>query len=281
MKPPISYYGGKQSIIRDILPLIPEHEVYTESFFGGGTVFFAKKPAFNETINDRLDIVINFYQVLKLHFHELKKLIDASLVSKTQHALALKIINKKIQSTEIEKAWAFGYSCNVSWGNKPGGGVKYSNVQSITPALALKRKKERFTDTLVERIENAHIENRDALWVLNSRNVEKAFHYLDPPYINVDQGHYKGYSVPDFELLLNWSATKCKGKFLLSNYNSELLQKYIDKYGWNKKEVVKNLAKPRKSGERKIEVLVWNYTINPNLFEQDFIKKNSMNYSYL
>ena len=39
---PISYYGGKQTMLPHILPLIPEHAIYTEAFFGGGAVFWAK-----------------------------------------------------------------------------------------------------------------------------------------------------------------------------------------------------------------------------------------------
>lgn len=41
---PISYYGGKQSMLPHILPLIPKHEIYVEPFFGGGAVFWAKEP---------------------------------------------------------------------------------------------------------------------------------------------------------------------------------------------------------------------------------------------
>ena len=52
MKTPISYYGGKQSLLKHILPLIPEHRIYVEPFFGGGAVFFAKEPAKVEVIND-------------------------------------------------------------------------------------------------------------------------------------------------------------------------------------------------------------------------------------
>ncbi len=31
LKTPISYYGGKQTMLKYILPLIPEHKVYTRS----------------------------------------------------------------------------------------------------------------------------------------------------------------------------------------------------------------------------------------------------------
>lgn len=52
MKTPISYYGGKQSMLKDILPRIPEHRIYTEVFFGGGAVYWAKQPVEVEVIND-------------------------------------------------------------------------------------------------------------------------------------------------------------------------------------------------------------------------------------
>ena len=42
MKTPISYYGGKQAMLKTILPLIPEHQIYCEPFFCGGAVFWAK-----------------------------------------------------------------------------------------------------------------------------------------------------------------------------------------------------------------------------------------------
>ena len=42
MKTPITYYGGKQTLLKYLLPLIPQHRMYCEPFFGGGAVFFAK-----------------------------------------------------------------------------------------------------------------------------------------------------------------------------------------------------------------------------------------------
>ncbi|MDR1937317.1 MAG: DNA adenine methylase [Tannerellaceae bacterium] len=73
LKTPITYYGGKQQMLRHILPLIPKHRIYVEPFFGGGAVFWGKEPAKVEFINDHDGEVINFYRVLKLQFPELKK----------------------------------------------------------------------------------------------------------------------------------------------------------------------------------------------------------------
>ena len=57
MKTPISYYGGKQTLLKHILPLIPKHKLYTEAFCGGAAVLFAKRPADGEVIIEKEDFV--------------------------------------------------------------------------------------------------------------------------------------------------------------------------------------------------------------------------------
>jgi DNA adenine methylase len=93
-KTPITYYGGKQKMLPYILPLIPEHKIYIEPFFGGGAVFWAKEPAKIEFINDSNSEVINFYRVLKFRFPELKKEIEATLHSEFQQKQARQIYLK-------------------------------------------------------------------------------------------------------------------------------------------------------------------------------------------
>lgn len=75
-KTPISYYGGKLNMLKHILPLIPKHRIYTEAFFGGGAVFFAKAPAEGEVINDTNNIIVNFYEVIQTDFERLKVFYD-------------------------------------------------------------------------------------------------------------------------------------------------------------------------------------------------------------
>ena len=261
MRPPISYYGGKQSLLHSLLPMIPRHIVYTETFFGGGSLFWAKNPAGSETINDRLDIVVNFYRVLKTRYTELRPLIEESLISRTMHTEALRICTGKIDCTyPVKRAWAFWYAANFSFAHKIGGGAKYSNDQHTSMPAILRAKKRDFTELLVARIESAYIENNDALRVLNSRNVSSAFHYLDPPYMGADQGHYKGYNEQDFTALLDWCENECKGAFLISNYPSEVLLQYTQRNGWNSRYLdhsSKHGAHVRH--RKKDEIVVWNY----------------------
>lgn len=262
MRTPISYYGGKQGMLPFILPRIPQHEVYTETFMGGAAVFWAKRPAPNETLNDTDNLVVNFYEVFKLKYKKLKPLVDASLISRVHHTRANNLIKdhrkgKKVDS--IALAWAFWFIVNYSHSCKIGGGLKYSNSQHTRTVDVMQNKKAEFTEQLALRIEKTTIENRDAIWILNSRNTHKAFHYVDPPYPGADQGHYKGYTWEDFEKLLNTLET-IKGKWMLSNYDSPLLQEYIKKNKWTVESFEKPLLAARGNNLRiKNELLVRNY----------------------
>lgn len=277
VKTPIVYYGGKTAILNHILPIIPEHEVYTEVFFGGGAVFFSKRPAKNETINDKLDLVVNFYRVMqdKDTFPLLKNEMNKTLIGRTIHKEAVDTIKKHkkgVTMDPIRLAWAFWVCTNFAYSNKIGGGYKYSNHKSVSVPYTLKNRISAFDEHLRDRIQSTYIENEDALKVLESRNVPAAFHYIDPPYPGSDQGHYKGYDWDEYTRLLDWCAKECKGKFLLSNYNSELLDEYIHTYGWRKKEITHRIQamNSKKTKKRnKTEVLVWNYDILPSLFTQN------------
>jgi len=101
--------------------------------------------------------------------------------------------------------------------------------------------------------------------VISSRDSKTAFHYVDPPYIDVNQGHYSGYTRTDYKNLLE-TLSKVKGKFLLSSYPSDLLTEYTAKYGWYKKYVTKPLCASKsengKTRRQKTEVLTANYPIN-------------------
>lgn len=270
VKTPIVYYGGKTSMLSHILPLIPYHEVYTEVFFGGGAVYFSKPKAKNETINDKLNVVINFYRCLKFHYAELLPWIHSTLISREIHKEALSIIKRFRNSKKlnVKAAWAFWVCTNFAYSNKLGGGYKYSNDMSVSVPETLAKRKSQFNEQLVKRIELTYIENDDAIKILRSRNVAKAFHYIDPPYFNADQGHYAGYTEEDFINLLDFLSKECVGRFLLSNYRSETLDKYVKENNWKYKEVTVRIKAPSKEVRDKTEVLVWNYNLQQDLFTQ-------------
>lgn len=273
-KTPISYYGGKQAMLSNILPLIPDHKVYAEPFFWGGAVFFAKAPAHIEVVNDKNNLVINFYRQLQNNFEALNHEIQLTLHSRTLQREANNIMKNPENIPDLKKAWAFWVATNMSFSNKIGGGFKYS-IDQFTPAAKITCvKRQRFTRELQRRIENTEIENSDALQVIKSRDTKATFFYIDPPYIGADNGHYKGYTEQDFFNLLEL-LSKIKGKFLLSCYHTDTLTEFKQKNNWLQKEIIKPLMRAKNiDGRNKIEVLTANYNIfNPGSMDLFHVSK--------
>lgn len=256
MKTPITYYGGKQRMLKHILPLIPKHELYCEPFCGGAAVFFAKDKSNIEVINDMNRMVINFYTHLQVHFEELQNRIQSTLLSRSCHQDAWVMYNFQHLFSDLELAWAFwvltqqGIFGKISetWG-----------FSAATPKTekTLNNKRESFLEAYKQRLAVVQIECNDALKVIKSRDRETSFFYIDPPYFNSEMGHYKGYSKQDFTNLLELLST-IKGKFLLSSYPSDVLADFTKQFGWKTVEIEQSVAVSNK-GKRKVEVLTMNY----------------------
>ena len=261
-KTPITYYGGKLNLVKEILLLIPEHRVYIEPFFGGGAIFFAKPISEASVINDTNNMVVNFFEVARTDFDNLKAKIEATLFSRATYTVALAIYRMPHLFNKLQQAWAFyvgtnmGFSCQIgSWGYD-----KYSKK-----VKAFRNKKLLFNKNVIGKLEGVQIENLDALKVIANRDKEDVFYYIDPPYIDTNQGHYGGYSKEDYINLLK-ALTKLKGKFLLSSYPSDLLDLYTKEFGWYTKTFDKPLsarkAQVDKPRGRKTEVLTANYPLD-------------------
>lgn len=262
MKTPISYYGGKQQLLQHILPLIPEHQVYVEPFFGGGAVYWAKEPAKCEVINDVNMNIVNFYEVLKHDYFGLRKLIEATLHSRETYKKAMIIYStpELFPDHPALRAWAFYVVTNQGFSGRIGSWGFDNDKRSLT----IQNKIDAFNEDLSDRLKYAQIECYEAHSVIERRDTEKTFFYIDPPYIDADQGHYGGYTHEHFKRDLD-ALSKIKGKFLLSSYPSEILDEYIAKNGWHTVHVNKPLSAGNGSvhgkRKRKVEVLTANYEI--------------------
>lgn len=277
-KPPITYYGGKQKLAKKILELIPEHQLYSEVFFGGGAIYFAKEPT-QSVINDTNNNLINFYRQLKQNNEALINEIDATLYAQEEHRLANRLYQDKVSVEDthfspeekvlVKKAWAvfvlahqsmysiFCNTWNASYSERSGGGKSITN----NPKKFNQKKVNMLINGYCERLQNTSIYNDDALYVLKKCDKSHTFHYIDPPYFNSNCGHYKGYNEQDFENLLI-QCGQLQGKFMLSSYPSELLSKYAKMNNWRTIEVEMQKsagATNRGEGKLKVEVITINY----------------------
>lgn len=255
MKTPITYYGGKQALLNYLLPLIPSHHLYCEPFFGGGALFFAKSPSEVEVINDMNGEVINFFKVLKQNFLALQKEIKATPHSRELYRQAMVVYNHPEMFTDVKRAWAFWTLTNQGFASMIG---SWGFGKDHSKERALAKKREEFTRLYEQRLRAVQIENYDALKVIARCDSKETFFYCDPPYIGADMGHYKGYTEDNFEELLK-ILSKVKGKFLLSNYPSAILNRYVKKNKWKVKSIKKGVAVTKHTGKIKTEMLVSNY----------------------
>lgn len=259
MKTPVTYYGGKQKLVATILPLFPEHVLYNEPFCGGAALFFSKEPSEIEVLNDLNAELINFYTVMRQDFISLQKKINITLHSRRQHKDASVIYNNPHLFNSLDRAWAVWVLASQSFAAMIDGSWGYDKTKN-TATKRIINKGVQFTEDYAIRLQNVQLECADALYIIKSRDHEQAFHYCDPPYYNSDCGHYGGYSIHDFEQLLKVLA-EVKGKFLLSSYPSDLLDKYMKRYGWYQKRVESQVSVNKGKGKLKVECMTANYEI--------------------
>ena len=259
MKTPITYYGGKQSMLMYILPRIPTHRIFVEPFVGGGAVFWAKEKSEVEVVNDTNKEVINFYIVAQKKCNALEKEIKATLHSREQFRRAKVVYENPDMFSDVQRAWALWVLSCQSYSATLGSGWRYGRSKKVETLIDKKRKQ--FTYHIQQRLERTQIECNDALKVIKSRDSKDTFFYCDPPYFNANMGHYAGYTKHDFAALLETLAN-IQGKFLLSSYPSELLSEYTKRQGWKTFEVDRKLGMRKATARDKTEVLTANYDMD-------------------
>jgi DNA adenine methylase len=261
LRTPISYYGGKQKLAATIVKMLPTHKLYCEPFVGGAAIFFAKPPSECEVLNDTNAELINFYRVCKNRFHELQPLVRITLHSRKEHDDAWIVYNKPHLFNEVKRAWALWVLSTQSFCSQLDGSWGFDKTDNTT-SVKVSNKREQFTEELAIRLQNAQIECADAVYIIQSRDGVDSFFYCDPPYYNSNCGHYDGYTIEDFELLLKTLAG-IKGKFMLSSYPSDILKQYVKANGWHQWSTETGVSVNNRSGyqKRKVEVITTNYEL--------------------
>lgn len=257
MKTPISYYGGKQTMLKHILPLIPPHKLYTEAFCGGAAVLFAKRPVEAEIINDLNMDLTTFYWMAKVNYRELKVEVDKTLHSRDIHAHASHILNYPQFFTQAQRAWAVWASCKMSFASMIDDAFGYDFSGGMPKKLV--NAKDALTEHLCARLENVTIESRDALEVIVCYDNPDAFHFVDPPYINSDCGHYEGsfneQNMTDLLKLLE----NIKGRFMLTMFPLPMIEDYANRNEWVIHRIERTISASKTNRRKQEEWMVCNY----------------------
>ena len=251
------WYGGKNSHLKFLLPLLPTDAYsYVEPFGGSAAVLLNRPPAKLETLNDLNQEIVNFFRVLRERPDEL---ID--LLRLTPHSRAEYEQSKQpyCGSDVLERARLFYVSVQQSFGSKRDGGWKATNGSRNhnMPATLVNSSNELLR--LVDRLMAVQLECRPATDVIKRYDGSDVLMYVDPPYVPDSR---RAINVYDYEMsrrdhvelaeLLN----QCEARICLSGYRCDL---YDDLYnGWTTRDWTTNARTPGDRSTRK-ETVWMNY----------------------
>jgi DNA adenine methylase len=180
MRTPLTYYGGKQGLARQIVPLMPPHRVYLEPFAGGAALLFAKPRAERETLNDLDETVMRFWRALREHPDELAAAVAATPYSRSEWLEAARgpEVYDDIEAARrllVEVDQSFSRS-RRSWSppclGDGHGRWQPGSWQNLPDKLLL----------AATRLQGVALEDGDAIDLIRRWDLPDALIYCDPPY---------------------------------------------------------------------------------------------------
>lgn len=193
----------------------------------------------------------------QMYYKDLKAEIDKTLHSRDIHAHAAHVNAYPEFFSPAQRAWAVWALCKMSFASMMDGTFGYDFGGGMPKKL--RNAKDEFTEHLCKRLERVTIENRNALDVIATYDCPEAFHFVDPPYINSDCGHYEGvFSAQNMEQLLQLLET-VKGKFMLTMFPYDPIEQYAEKNGWIIHRIERTISASKTSRRKQEEWIVCNY----------------------
>lgn len=229
MTAPISYFGGKHYLAKIIVDFMPKHKYYCEVFGGAGHVLFRKEPVYHEIFNDRDDLIVNLFRVIR---GEKEKLLERIQYYPCSRSLFLKMKRDGPPQDPFERAVWYFYMNRTSFN---GGGDFFSCSRIKSPASSY-----RYTCNLLEgfsrRLSKVAIECLDFEECIEKYDHSEMLFYLDPPYVGNETAYKVAIEKSDhirlYRLLRN-----LKGRAILSYVKCDLIDRMY--HDWNSFEVRK------------------------------------------
>lgn len=242
--------GGKSTLRKKIIELIPEHTCYAEPFFGAGWVFFGKDPSKVEVINDIDRELINLFKMIKYHEEEVSRLLQYEVCSRN-------IFNEYMQQdinslTDIQRAIRFIYVLSQSFASR-GNHFGYGTTSRPNPQIFV-------TDHLKDikkRLRNTYIENLSFEEIFRRYDREHTFFFCDPPYLETEG--YKNPFTEEHHVKLNEILKNIKGKFLFTINDHPKIRDLYKGFNIIETRVGYSVSKESKGRKKYNELIIMNY----------------------
>lgn len=269
----LTYIGSKSSLMPLINSIVPSRiNTFVDVFGGSGVITLNHKPYPCEVYNDINGNLVNLFRVIRdeKDFKKLSSMLDLTLYSREEWQEARRVMGDTSEKDRIKRAWAVFVAFNQS----VNGVVLTSDKMSKTTKRggwaksSYKGKNASFwakVDNILrvhERLKSVQVENSHFRDILDFYDRPETLFYLDPPYVSETRAEEKAYQFElyDFEHKeLVDLITSCKGKVILSGYDSPL---YDRLKSWNRIDIpVTSGARADGVHVKRVEVLWYNYDL--------------------
>lgn len=273
----LRYTGGKGWSVKHILPILEATPAttYVEACFGSGVVFFAKKPHSIEVINDKDNLIYEFYKAVK----------NETTFRKCMQRLSYQIPHRKFYYDALENLLAFRSGESVAPDVLVVSAILYlrlSVIKSLSEdslragrtslGFGVRSREKWDPVAIVKSLQEAHkrlsqvrIECIDAIDLIRKYDNKDVIFYVDPPYHPETQskgGSYYEHSDFDHEGLVR-TLLNIKGKAILSCYYHETYKPLLD-HGWIRKDFNVTFSQFR-DGNNKSTRRVETILLSPNV----------------
>ena len=229
----IRWAGGKGKQLKDLLPIIPDSEVYVEPFGGGASVLLNRQRMPVEVYNDLDSSLVNLFSVVR----------DDSQFDRMAGILGWTLYSREVFEDSLERlpggdpvvnAVKFYTMLNQSIsGKRLAKQADWSRARSDNVASRWVTRQEKL-GLIHDRLRHVQIECRDALDVLQEWDGPDTTFYCDPPYVMETRGKKKYYAhetSDEYHRELVQCLRGVKGAVILSGYNHVLYAPLLQD-GW-------------------------------------------------
>jgi len=227
LKPLMKYPGSKYESLPHILGRLPYMDVFVDVFGGSAAVLLGRRPHKLEVYNDRFSGVVDFYRCVRDHLEPLCERLELIMHSREEWERCKETWDQPDPNTVeglVERAARWYYIVAYGFGGIDRGWARNLKANAVISGQ-IQRKLPMFR-TIHERLKKVQIENQDWFQCMLDYDSESTVFYLDPPYLDQDNQHYK--HVVDHKVMLEW-IFKMKGFVALSGYPTPL----YDTYPWD------------------------------------------------
>ena len=249
IRPIIARVGGKTKLADRIIKLFPADELiktYVELFVGGGSIFFKKKEAEKNVINDLDKDIYNVYS-------DIKKVDNIDNFDFTANEDKFNRLLNTDYKNPKDRLYRNLYLSKLSFmGNRKSYGI-HKGVKNMGKNILLNYKKYQ------TKLLKTTILNKDYKEVIKKYNKQDTLFYLDPPYSEQKKswGYKEGENITPEELLEQLKTIK--GFFLMSYDYSPELKRFFEK-----DFIVKIISTKYETSTNPInvkELIIMNYTL--------------------